>query len=70
MKRILMISMLVSLVLWLTGCTVVKEHYVQRGPRQLSMRTQRRPMLRPGVHPVRTGRTNYGWRDRRDYYAH
>ncbi|MHC4084284.1 MAG: hypothetical protein ACYSWZ_07510 [Planctomycetota bacterium] len=70
MKRIMLISMLVSFVLSLTGCTVVKEHYVQRGPRHVSMRTHRRPTLHPGAHPVRPGRTHYGSRHRRGHYAH
>ncbi|MHC4692594.1 MAG: hypothetical protein ACYS67_07620 [Planctomycetota bacterium] len=70
MKRIMLISMLVSLVLSLTGCTVVKEHYVHRGPRHISMRTHRRPIPHPGRHPVRPGRTHYGWRNRRNYHVH
>ena len=73
MRRILFISMLVSLVLWLAGCTVVKEHYVQRGPRpyaSLSRRTYRGPMLPPRVHRIRPGGPTYGLRHRKGHYVH
>ncbi|MGB2809506.1 MAG: hypothetical protein WBC22_17320 [Sedimentisphaerales bacterium] len=67
MRRTLLISMLVSLVLWLAGCTIVEEHYVRRGPRpyvSLSRRTYRGPMPPPRVHRIRPGGPTYELRHR------
>lgn len=68
MKRIVLISMFVSLVLSLTGCTVVKEHYVRRSPRpyaSLSHRRHVRPVLPPVRHPVHPRRSPYRLRQQR-----
>jgi len=70
MKRIMFISMFVSLVLLLTGCTVVKEHYVRRDPRphaSLSHRRYTRPVLPPRRHPVHPDRPSYRMRHRRSH---
>ena len=72
MKRLFLISMFVSLVLCVTGCTVVKEHYVHRGPvphAPVSMRTHRRPMPQSRSHPVRHVGPSYRLRNRRDRYV-
>ncbi|MHC4643483.1 MAG: hypothetical protein ACYS32_17720 [Planctomycetota bacterium] len=73
MKRIILISMFVSLVLSLTGCTVVKEHYVRRGPSphaSLSHRRYSRPVLPPRRYPAHPGRPSYRSRHRRSHYVH
>jgi len=69
MKRIVLISMFFSLVLSLSGCTVVKEYYVRQSPRpyaSLAHRRHDRPVL-PPVHPARPP---YGFRQPRDHYGH
>jgi hypothetical protein len=73
MKRITLISMFVSLVLSLTGCTVVKEYYVRQTPRpnaSLSHRSHSRPVLSPVRRPVHPDRPSYRLRNPRDRYGH
>lgn len=70
MKRIIFISMFVSLALLLTGCTIVKERYVREGPRPLPMRTYRRPPVPQRRYPIRDGREPYRLQRRSDHRVH
>ncbi|MHC4462710.1 MAG: hypothetical protein ACYS6W_07700 [Planctomycetota bacterium] len=73
MKRIVLISILVPLVLSLAGCTIVEKHYIRRGPRPhapLSMQTHRRQMLPPRRYPLHPGGPPYELRRRKGYYVH
>jgi hypothetical protein len=70
MKRITFISTFISLVLLLTGCTVVKERYVRQVPRPMPMRTYKRPVVHPREYPIRHDKVPYRLRQRRDHYGH